>query len=180
MQMQGGKTMLKRYLGILKRNKKEFSNKELKWQSEKSEKMLDALLIFEVQISTITCGLLILGGSLWNYQIIRIFTVGMGLSIVVFLAIIYFSLVRKEACSQLEKNLEKKKEKILSYIANGELSKLKLINEALQQEVFQKSTDEIVRIKSVVGYVEVTIKNGRSELIPKSEALLDTFDIIDE
>lgn len=168
--------MVKRWLGIFKRNKRDFSNEELRWQSEKSEKLFNDLFIFETLTAIITCILVL------YYKIIWIFTAWMGLSIVVCLTIIYFHFAEKKARFQLNENLkEEKREKILSCIANGEFSKLKLVDEALQQELFQSSIGEIIKIKSIVGYVEVTRKSGSFELIPKyNEALLDTFDIIDD
>lgn len=172
--------MFKRYLSILKRNKQQLSNKELEWQAGKRALIIVGYMFFVILIS-ILFSIFILVHPL-DDSVIKIFF-GYIIGILISFRLIFIPLFNGAtgARYQIKENQKKEKyKKILTYMQNGDFTKLKLIDKEILQALFENSLNEVITIKLEENAVKIEIKDKVLRWIP-NELLLETFDInVDE
>lgn len=140
--------MCKRFLGIFKRDKRGFSNEELKWQ----KKMI--LILFLITIAIELVFILMI-----KYEIAIIIAVIFGI-----VSAAYWQSILNNVNEQRNTNREREiKQKILEKIKNEEFSDLQILNEEVIQDLFQEclSLGIIEIIKQDFGMVKITINTNK-------------------
>ena len=149
--------MLKKFLGIFKRDKREFSDEELKWQI----KMLNILFFIILAI----LGVLI---KMTKHDIAIIIFLLSGLCVLVFLLIKLGRVI-----DQININTENStKQAILEMIEDKYFNNLEILDEEFIQEIFQECLRlGVIEITTENEIIKITIKTSKKECLVKEEIL---------
>ena len=163
---------------ISKRDKSEFTNKELEWQIE----ILEKIFIITMCVGSIV-GLIstIISVIVIKNKLIVLFMIPYSI-IFILIGLMYLRKNLAKTKIQVEKNVKSdKKQKILNYIRKKEFSKLSIIDEKLIQKVFQESIkNETINIEELINNsIYITIKNSPPIYLTNSNDILNYFDITD-